>query len=1405
MAHARTVRGSGALAAAPDLPQAVADPEQLQLRHTPVTGDSAVWHTRLTLDEQGCCLLATEVDGYVFVVDAESGTHLRRMEPVGSLSYGLSWVRRRTGESVLASADANGRLRLWSLSAALIGETPTNGRSRSFPLLEAVETPDGEVVVAHSTEDALGVWNLTTGAQLGSLAAQRGGTVSTVQWVPSEHGRPILVGAVDGASCTWDVLGGPDPQWAPADWSTGRGANVLIRDSERLHVLAEHSQGYALWTLGQDGCVPLESATFCVVAAGIARPDGRILLAVAEGGPSPVVLLDGRDGKELRRLDHGLSDVNALDMLDLPDGRLALVVGGSTGGTEDGVVQVWMTDAPDPVAARPADLSFTLQRVVDGHDGNVVSVAFEPPGAAAPRIASAGLGGSVRIWWADGDAAEPHRIELPTNLLVDVAWASDRTLAVVGDMPYCAVVDVERGVVAAELAEATTVVEAVDCVRVPGGELLVATGDQAGAVQVREVHTGAVRFDVPRRWDESPVRTVRCHVDRDGGLLVAVAVVGYGSGVALHRPGTGTTRLPLKSPDYGACLSRFFELPDGRLVIAAGGSRDVLAWDVRSGVELRRIAAGDHCRGVAAAVLADGRAVVVTAADAGPLRLWDLDTGALLQTLDGPSGVRCVDLADSPDGRLLLAAGVRDKLRLYATTPGVARTAGGRRAGWTVSGVEDRTPEEAQVERDTRSVSLTVTADAQVFVAAAGGDGVSGWDEEFDADTGDVLDGQSGEPVVPAIAWADPAHGPRWAFARSGGESMAGVIGRNPLDTGAHGVRSGLADPRAVAWVPSGDDPARFVLAGGGRVELWEAAGPSLVRALECPGDWGVTCRRKDERTVLATYGGGAAVTLWDLATGELLGSVAGPGGTVVRARFVRLPDGATVLAVAADSGSAQLVDADDGFVWCRLECGAGLADVSCLGLRDGRVLVATAAADGVVFWDGRSGARLHECVLAALGGVRAVDLVERGDGRVLLAAGGPGGLRLLDVRLVGAAEPARRGAASSVPSRVVALGAGGLWAPLGLVDDLVTLTGPGDPADVLNDERLGDLADRDGIARLRSLGWPDGARVAFAALLVAIQPVMARFVPPADTRPAEQRAALVEALPQVAGPPRPAGLDVVVLRNAVDAVTDRTHALLSIIGAAAATLDPLLPLRLAHRAAALPALTPAQLTLVSGPGETTRPHLAAGSTVRAAGSVGITRQGPLTTVLLTEHALPADLFTMRLAAGQLLHRHHPAAPRPPIRPVALVLDTTPPTFGQPAIVLRTIAHLLAEALWAGGHPAPLVTLTDPRRVRELAGPGDLPDLWTSRTLGDPDLRSAVATAAATGLPTVTLTVHWTALRHPPATPGRQLVTTHQPRRGPRHLPITPGCVHVPPDADAARLRAVVATVLAAVPARRTA
>ncbi|KLL11673.1 WD40 repeat domain-containing protein [Protofrankia coriariae] len=751
------------------------------------------------------------------------------------------------------------------------------------------------------------------------------------------------------------------------------------------------------------------------------------------------------------------------------------------------------------------------------------------------------------------------------------------------------------------------------------------------------------------------------------------------------------------------------------------------------------------------------------------------------------------------------------------------------------------------------SVAWAAERDGRLLLATGGEDATA---RVWDPFTGTCLHTLAGHANgVWSVAWVTDSDG-RLLLATGSEDTTVRVW--DPF-TGAclHTMtRRPTRSVMSVAWATGGD--GRPLLAAGSRdatVQVWDTLADSCLRNLTGHTD-GVNsvawATGRDGQHLLASGGGyDRTVRVWDPLTGTCLHTLTGHTGGVDAVAWATGRDGRLLLASGGGDGTVRVWDPASGACLHTLIGHTdGVGSVAWAAGGDGRApLLASGSFDGTVrVWDPVSGACLRTLTGYA-GPVWSVAWAVGGESRLLLATGGSDAM----VWAVEVPHPsASTSTTSSAPARtspvgsslrtaaagLVLLGAGGLWPPLSLIADLITLTGgtttgpavtngaptaiptagrpPAGDSPGLYDPRLHVLASHPGIGRLRALAWPPAARVGLAALLAAALPADSRVIPPAGSTPTGQHRALTTALHSPSGSPAapltPRQFDQ--LAAAAARVTPRLAALLELIGPAAVATDPTLPLRVRDRALAMPPLPTRQHTLLlTVTALTTAGTGQAVTSMRAPGTTGITHHGTPRALLPTHHALPDDLFTLRLARGDLLYRHHTTTPTLPPQAVTIILDTSPPTYGPAETLLRLTAHLLTTVLWHNGIHPTLITFDQPALALPLTSPADLAVIWTSRTLHPPDLPAALRTAEHTSQPTtVLLTHHHLPDDRPlPLGPHLRLLTTHTPGDEPptsqigrtrtrghtNHSPDGRYHHHLPPHPDPASLAAAIHALLA--------
>jgi WD40 repeat protein len=1348
----------------------------------------------------GRTLLAIGGSNGTWIWDPETGEAVHAISDAEGPIFAVSWGTGHHAELLLASAGLDRTVRIYDTGTGQTRHIATGhigvvcsvawarraDESMAFATVGFDMSPGG-------AETSMRLWREGRDGEFSAeIVDLAQGQLCIVSWVHLPDGRTLLVGnsvqslfVLDGS--TLELL-----HTQPVDFS-GRGVHNLgwavSPDGTLMLGSTSAPDRVHVWTVTLDPPIP--------VPASGSPSAGRRPAAATHPTPRPAraVLSSITETRTWRTESHacGASTCTA------PDGRVLLAV-----GEEDGSVRLW-----DPETGE-------MLRSLTGHTKEVYAVDCGHDSDGRPLLATGSDDGTVRVW-------DPQTGELvhgsPSfgghNDIAVVSWgysADGKALLAIGADDGAWIWDAETGT----MVHAITDVERISTVSWGSShdtELLLAAAGTGPTVRIHDVGTGQTLHVLT---GHEKVRTVAWATRTRESLMFTTTEW-------RHSARTAGTELTLwrerRDGEFAAetvdlaqgplRTVRWIPLPDGRTLLAGSSESSLFVLD-GSTLELLHTQpvdfSGRGLHNLGWTVAPDGNLMLCGTSNPDHVHVWTI-------ALDPPIQVPVPGQRD----QALVRAGQRGTLLIPP---------------------EDVTPR-FQAEPNmatTHSLRCTVRTDGQVIAATWHMDGrLRVWavsagtllhtitlapDGDRRLAWGHMPDGRlllaTASRAGPDIQIWDSSTWQLMAIRVHQSEDQGGVDG--------------------LAWVH--DQDGRPLLASGGEFDgtvcIQDPESGVTVRSFTGHGSFSHAIaegRLADGRRCLVTCDSAGPARLSDLDTGEFLFEFSGSVASQVwAAAWGRGPDGRPVLAVGGRDGIA-IRDPETGEVLRTVTGHAGEVHSLCWPDQPGwppvlisSSFVSSGGGGTVQIWDPGTGEELARlpCVGSTL---YNIGVAPAPDGDLLLlttahaTADDPAPLRVWRI----ATRPAAAAGADSGPrgalgthqaawltERLLCLGDGGLWPPLGLLADLVTLTGPAAAVQpqALCDPRLAALTGEPGLDRLRDLAagppaWGPEARVTLAALLASTLGIPEQYTPPAGAGTLSLRDALAGTLsaPTAASTARPWRVPAADVRKAAAAITGQSLTLLRILGPDACAADPLLPLRLAHHVPQLPVLSQRELQLLTGtPGR--RPAngraAAAGTLVYSPGTAGLTRSGPPTRLLPTELALPRDLLAVRLAGDQLLYRQHRAPVPPAPEPVTIILDTTPPTFGPAGQALRLAVHLITLTLRDHDRYPSLITLTSPGTVTDLRTPADLVHVWATATLQDPlpALAIARATAAATGQPALFCTHHHTARDSYLPGPATRLLTTHQPPEQPPRPPASRWHAHLPPSPAQDQLTAAITQLL---------
>ncbi len=377
-----------------------------------------------------------------------------------------------------------------------------------------------------------------------------------------------------------------------------------------------------------------------VNAVAFAR-DGKTL---ATAGSDGSLILWDPVGAILYRLSGHTADVT--DLAWSPDGKWL------ASASLDGTARVWNTDLGQQAhvlrghrgAVRAVAWDDTSEQVfsagddqvinqwsVDngrltsnftGHEGAIHSLQYDP---ATGSLVSASADRTVRVWNVRNGGFTIVRG--PERTVLDAAMSPDGATVLVGAEDGTAqICDVRGDPSHADLLFHTARVQA--ALFSPDGDTI-ASGDDAGEVVLWDALSG------------EPVRRLRS-----------------------KDPDDGEERPHLRA--HGGAISALAFDPEGRFVFSASADGSVRRWAVDTGQEKSLYA---HPAAVTAALLASSGIRLVTGCADNVLRVFDVETGEILEQREG---VRAQRLTLHEDGRHFAAIG-RDLVLLDLEDPEEAR------------------------------------------------------------------------------------------------------------------------------------------------------------------------------------------------------------------------------------------------------------------------------------------------------------------------------------------------------------------------------------------------------------------------------------------------------------------------------------------------------------------------------------------------------------------------------------------------------------------------------------------------------------------------------------------------------------------------------------------------------------
>jgi WD40 repeat protein/serine/threonine protein kinase len=494
-------------------------------------------------------------------------------------------------------------------------------------------SPDGRLAATGGSDNAVRLWDLSSGRELRVCEGHTGGVTSVAF---TADGRHVFSGSFDKSVRLWETATGRQV----ALWTHGQPVMAVSCFPRSPLALSGCQDGVVrLWNLERRE-MKGEMRVISTVNALAVSPDEKKVL-IGSGWPEkyfPLALAasmggQGRTAGVLCLWDWERGQTRLLGRPNVivgsvcfsPDGRRAL-------SQEGKVLHLW-----DLAGAREV-------RPLAGHTNIITSAAFAPQGHLA--ISAGGYEPMLRVWELEtgqelralaghGPSGQITSVSFSPDGRTAVSASGDRTLRV-WEIHY----PLSSWGTAHPYPLLSRTRDVADLSRdqKEAQEQLEEAGRLIGQGQFRQA------YFVLRQRQATP----GYEKDREGQNLLAQCTAGA------ERAGFRMAWANHRLQGHTETITTMAISPDGRIGLSGSQDRTLRFWDLESGNERQKIEAGQRAGG--AAFSPDGK--MVLAVSPGMARLWDWGGGKELQKLEGEERLNRNPWAAtfSPSGRYAAAA-----------------------------------------------------------------------------------------------------------------------------------------------------------------------------------------------------------------------------------------------------------------------------------------------------------------------------------------------------------------------------------------------------------------------------------------------------------------------------------------------------------------------------------------------------------------------------------------------------------------------------------------------------------------------------------------------------------------------------------------------------------------------------
>ena len=602
----------------------------------------------------GSMLASASDDNYIYLWEAGTGRYIEYFaghtdSPKRYDWGGVTSVVFSPDRQMIASGGRDHTVRLWNVETSELIRTL---EGHQHEVNSVAFSPDGQMIASASEDSTIRLWEagtdelIPTHELIRTFEGHQHG-VNSVAFSPD--GTMLVSGSADTSIRLWDVATGTHTRTFP-----GAGEVTCVAFSPDGSMLASTSDTVQLWEVSTGNPIYISADDLTEHKVYSTLGTDYFFTSVAFG----------LDGKTIAVGSHGSSrwkDGDTLSVWDVSTGRRIRTVKAET--TVTNVVFDRDGEKIASTSGRSIELwnaaTGKLIRTINGHAGNVSSVAFSPDGQ---MLVSGGgydyVGslsyGEIYLWDVSTGSHLRTIIDFPSDgFMSSVVFSPDGQTVAAGISDTSKVFaiylfQVSTGDVIQRFTlwwkDTTSVAFS------PDGKTL-ASGSKDSNVRLWDIETGHLTHELEGHTDD----VLSVSFSPDGKMLASGS-----SDDAIRLWDVSTRMLRQIFIGHTGGINSVVFSPDGQTLASGSDDHTIRLWNISTGTTKQVIA--EHTDAVHTVVFSSNGTLLASGSSDKTIKLWNFATASLLQTIEDYIAINSV--AFSPDDKLL-ASGRSDGILLW--------------------------------------------------------------------------------------------------------------------------------------------------------------------------------------------------------------------------------------------------------------------------------------------------------------------------------------------------------------------------------------------------------------------------------------------------------------------------------------------------------------------------------------------------------------------------------------------------------------------------------------------------------------------------------------------------------------------------------------------------------------------